>query len=65
MGSGGMEFILAQVPYSMKGIILGVGYYAFSSVVAINTAIEFHLSKGFLYGALESLVVDPGLHCCT
>ena len=40
MGSGGMEFILAQVPYSMKGIILGVGYCAFSSVVAINTAIE-------------------------
>ena len=40
MGSGVMEFILAQVPYSMKGIILGVSYCAFISVVAINTAIE-------------------------
>ena len=36
MAIGGLNFIAAQVPYSLKGVLLGVGYCSVSITVVIN-----------------------------
>ena len=36
MGIGGLEFIAAQVPYSMKGVLIGVGICSITVTASLN-----------------------------
>ena len=36
MGIGGLKFIAAQVPYSMKGVLVGVGFCSVTVTAALN-----------------------------
>ena len=36
MAIGGLEFVAAQVPYSMKGVLLGIGYCSVTITATVN-----------------------------
>ena len=45
MITGGLEFIFAQVPYAMKGTILGVTFCSFASSLGINSVMIIPLQR--------------------
>ena len=45
MIAGGLEFIFAQVPYSMRGVILGIAFCSAVPTLALNIMVVFVLQQ--------------------
>ena len=57
---GGLELIISQTPYSMRGLLMGRVYGLLTLFAMLTVALSFPFTK---MPVMESSAVVSGMHC--